>query len=352
MITLNDIAKKIQTELNAEQSGLEFTLHTHSGRFIRAVKKNNEIERKINGLVSLTSSEIEAVQSGAEVASMTVKIDIVVRCKDDEFPVLDITENGEAGTMLDGGNVSYLNQVANTLNDFASRQFSGTMTDAAGKTFALAYSFGLANDGTRDKRPGIGDSFTFTLFGYYNIIQNGVNSKDIKYYLDGYIIPYSSGKMGRQPVIESDVFAGDVNAKATTTSSVFYCTLNVPAFVGDFYKKLRSYILDGDNTVHILTIEYEPNTFKNYFVYFGESSMSVEGVANVGDTVSFSEAYSGDIARYAEGITTSTDGVGAVATLRANQAVIAVYEVAANKWYNSTSSFGSDKQFITNGVIS
>ena len=301
MIPLNAIKDDLQSRLN-KAGTLQFILHTHTGKFVRAVKASvNEIDRKINGLVTLTSSDVETVQTGIDVASMTLKIDFVIRCKDDEDDVYDITVNGEQGDLLESGNVSYVNQVYNALNDFASKQYTGLLQAEGNGNYAIACSFDLVNDGVRDKRPTIGDSYTFTVFAYYNIVENGENSKDIEYFLDGYLIPYTSAKIGRQPIAESDVYSGENVAKATSTATLMYCSLTAPSFYGMFANYVRDFVLGVSNDVHILTYRcatpspmgYE-DYFRSFFVVFGDSSLSAEGVANVGSVVSFSETHLDD----------------------------------------------------------
>lgn len=301
MIPLNAIKDDLQSRLN-KAGTLQFILHTHTGKFVRAVKASvNEIDRKINGLVTLTSSDVETVQTGIDVASMTLKIDFVIRCKDDEDDVYDITVNGEQGDLLESGNVSYVNQVYNALNDFASKQYTGLLQAEGNGNYAIACSFDLVNDGVRDKRPTIGDSYTFTVFAYYNIVENGENSKDIEYFLDGYVIPYTSAKIGRQPIAESDVYSGENVAKATSTATLMYCSLTAPSFYGMFANYVRDFVLGDSNDVHILTYRcatpspmgYE-DYFRSFFVVFGDSSLSAEGVANVGSVVSFSETHLDD----------------------------------------------------------
>lgn len=300
MIPLNAIKDDLQSRLN-KAGTLQFILHTHTGKFVRAVKASvNEIDRKINGLVTLTSSDVETVQTGIDVASMTLKIDFVIRCKDDEDDVYDITVNGEQGDLLESGNVSYVNQVYNALNNFASKQYTGLLKEGD-TNYAIACSFDLVNDGVRDKRPTIGDSYTFTVFAYYNIVENGENSKDIEYFLDGYVIPYTSAKIGRQPIAESDVYSGENVAKATSTATLIYCSLTAPSFYGKFANYVRDFVLGDSNDVHILTYRcatpsdmgYE-DYFRSFFVVFGDSSLSAEGVANVGSVVSFSETHLDD----------------------------------------------------------
>lgn len=361
MIPLNAIKDDLQSRLN-KAGTLQFILHTHTGKFVRAVKAStNEIDRKINGLVTLTSSDVETVQTGIDVASMTLKIDFVIRCKDDEDDVYDVTVNGEQGDLLESGNVSYVNQVYNTLNDFASKQYTGSLKDTTETSYAIACSFDLVNDGVRDKRPTIGDSYTFTVFAYYNIIQNGENSKNIEYFLDGYVIPYTSAKIGRQPIAESDVYSGEKTAKATSTATLMYCSLTAPSFYGKFADYVRDFVLGDSNDVHILTYRCAtPNPtgyedyFRSFFVVFGDSSLSAEGVANVGSVVSFSETHLDDNSSFSSSVEKYDIKQGEKVTIKKSRGELTVIYYG---WSGTTSSFRNsdyenDYKFLDNFPIS
>ena len=373
MIPLNAIKDDLQSRLN-KAGTLQFILHTHTGKFVRAVKASvNEIDRKINGLVTLTSSDVETVQTGIDVASMTLKIDFVIRCKDDEDDVYDITVNGEQGDLLESGNVSYVNQVYNALNDFASKQYTGLLQAEGNGNYAIACSFDLVNDGVRDKRPTIGDSYTFTVFAYYNIVENGENSKDIEYFLDGYVIPYTSAKIGRQPIAESDVYSGENVAKATSTATLMYCSLTAPSFYGKFADYVRDFVLGDSNDVHILTYRcatpspmgYE-DYFRSFFVVFGDSSLSAEGVANVGSVVSFSETHLDDNSSFlSSGVQKYDIKQGEKVTITKSRGELTVVYFGGSvkissyrnsdypkdhKFFNNTPFF-SDTYLITNGAV-
>ena len=80
-----------------------------------------------------------------------------------------------------------------------------------------------------------------------------------------------------------------------------YCSLTAPSFYGMFANYVRDFVLGVSNDVHILTYRcatpspmgYE-DYFRSFFVVFGDSSLSAEGVANVGSVVSFSETHLDD----------------------------------------------------------
>ena len=97
------------------------------------------------------------------------------------------------------------------------------------------------------------------------------------------------------------MYSGENVAKATSTATLMYCSLTAPFFYGKFADYVRDFVLGDSNAVHILTYRcavpssngYE-DYFKSFFVVFGDSSLSAEGVANVGSVVSFSETHLDD----------------------------------------------------------
>lgn len=286
MIKIQDIIQDFQNKLNAAGS-LEFFIHTHTGKFKAALKKDTTT-RIINGLATTLSSETQPTQSGVTLAVMSVKFEFVIRCKDTEEAVYDVD-----GTLIDGGNVALINEVSAQINAVASEQFVGTMTDSDNTPFALAYSFSLANSGIREQRTGIGDSFTFTVYGYYNIVQSGVNSKAITYYLDGIVMPYTAANVGRTAVIESDVYSGSDEAESSVTASSFYISLAVPAFLGKLTDIMDKFVYDGDKSVHILRIVDNSRTtakIRDKFVFIAKGSYALSGVQNIGGQIDLSTA--------------------------------------------------------------
>ena len=307
MLQLNELVKDIQNRLNNSNSTLEFVIFTDMGKYNRAKRKDFVISRKINGIATATGSETTATQAGFDLATRTVKFDFLVRCKDDEEPVLDYD-----GSVADIGNQAYITQVAYVLNNLAAEQFVGTMLDGSGTSYAYSVAFTLADTGTLEQRSGVGKSIRFSLFAHYNIVQSGVNSRNKQYYLNGNVIPYTSAKAGRKPVIEADVYSGEQVAKSTVTASSFFISLAVPAFIGALTDAVDKFIFGGDIKTHILShYNAQSQTWYDYFVNFGDSTESDEGVLNVGGLLSFAETkYDKDRTELADGLYTYTSPEG------------------------------------------
>lgn len=303
MLQLNELVKDIQNRLNNSNSTLEFVIFTDMGKYKRAQRKDFVISRKINGIATATGSETTATQAGFDLATRTVKFDFLVRCKDDEEPVLDYD-----GSVADIGNQAYITQVSYVLNNLAAEQFVGTMRDGSGTSYAYSVAFTLADTGTLEQRTQVGKSITFTLFAHYNIVQSGVNSRNKQYYLNGNVIPYTSAKVGRKPVIEADVYSGEAVAKSTGTASSFFISLAVPAFIGALTDAVDKFIFGGELKTYIFShYNAQSQTWYNYFVNFGDSTESDEGVLNVGVLLSFTETkYDKDRTELADGLYTYT----------------------------------------------
>ena len=331
MLQLNELVKDIQNRLNNSNSTLEFVIFTDMGKYKRAQRKDFVISRKINGIATATGSETTATQAGFDLATRTVKFDFLVRCKDDEEPVLDYD-----GSVADIGNQAYITQVSYVLNNLAAEQFVGTMLDGSGTSYAYSVAFTLADTGTLEQRTQVGKSITFTLFAHYNIVQSGVNSRNKQYYLNGNIIPYTSAKVGRKPVIEADVYSGESVAKSTGTASLFFISLAVPAFIGALTDAVDKFIFGGELKTHIFShYNAQSQTWYNYFVNFGDSTESDEGVLNVGVLLSFTETkYDKDRTELADGLYTYTAPDNETMTIKfKGSKTVAVYNTRG-LWFN------------------
>lgn len=295
MIELKELSEHIQNTLNNNTSGFTFKLHNDTGVYNEAVRSAidyNEVTQIINGVATITSTENSPTNDGRVIASMVVRCDFAIPLRDTEQDVYQATELNPEGELVKTGNINYLSALRSLFDKFASQQIITTIEDSNNNSYSVTAAFSYAESGTRAQRYGIGDSLTFVVYGYYNIIQNGENSRNYAFILDGQFIPYRSATLGRRPVSEADVYNGSKNgvAKSTSTASQLYVSLEVPAIVDRFNEAVKDYVLEGENnTVHLLTIKAGDKT-KSYLVMFGDSFYNASGILNVGGTVSLVEA--------------------------------------------------------------
>lgn len=307
MISLKEITQDIENGLNGVTSGqpeeydtLYFKLFSDTGRFRRAKKKVNAVTDPVNGVVSLVSSQTTPNADGSLIAMLTCRVELVARLKDEEEDVMQEVENsGEQ--LVEEGNATYVQHIRNAISSFTQSQGFKNVQDSDGQTYTVSVSYNFAETGTRAQRDRTGDSMTFVFYAYYNVIQNGQNSRSYVFRLDGQIIPYQQCTVSRTNISDADVYSGDASAKVTSSGSVFSVTLAVPVFKSVLNLAIvNEFILGGvfvdakPNVAHILEVFYGAGVEnkplkKSFIVTISEASNTMQGVLNVGGQITLSE---------------------------------------------------------------
>ena len=302
MITLKEITQDIENGLNGitagqpeEYNSIYFKLFPDTGRFRRAKKKINDVSDPINGVVSLVSSQTTPNADGSVIAMLTCRVELVARLKDEEENVMQ--EESTSEQLVEEGNAVYVQHIRNIISSYTQSQGFKTM-DESGQSYTVSVSFNFAETGTRAQRDRTGDSMTFVFYAYYNVIQNGQNSRNYVFRLDGQIIPYQQCTVSRTSISDADVYSNGVGSKTTSSGSVFSVTLAVPAFKSTLNSSIIDKFILGKesspNIAHILEVFYgsdkEGNSITEVFlVSISEASNTMQGVLNVGGQITLSE---------------------------------------------------------------
>ena len=260
----------------------------------------NAVTDPVNGVVSLVSSQTTPNADGSLIAMLTCRVELVARLKDEEEDVMQEVENsGEQ--LVEEGNATYVQHIRNAISSFTQSQGFKNVEDSDGQTYTVSVSYNFAETGTRAQRDRTGDSMTFVFYAYYNVIQNGQNSRSYVFRLDGQIIPYQQCTVSRTNISDADVYSGDASAKVTSSGSVFSVTLAVPVFKSTLNLAIvNEFILGGvsvdakPNVAHILEVFYGAGVEnkplkKSFIVTISEASNTMQGVLNVGGQITLSE---------------------------------------------------------------
>lgn len=293
MITVKQLNEKLQSDLNANALGLTFNIFVDTGEYKEAVRRYNTVEEIVNGITSVISSDVQKTNDGIVVATMSLKTDLLFRCKDTEEDVVynQETENGIVEERKQGNN-SFLESVRNFLDGYSQETSYTLISDEESNEFDVSVALSYSMSSNRTQLPGVGDSIKFTLYSYFNIIQNGDNSLRHQFYLDGERLPYLLATPRRTPTPELDVYANtlDGSAKATISNTVWGLTVKCSSLVGKFSKAIKNFILNGErNVAHILEQRLGDEEKIN-LVFLGDASTSAQGVLNAGLDVAFAEA--------------------------------------------------------------
>ena len=290
MIELKKLAKRLESQLNDGLTGdISYKLFTDTGTFKKGIKYYNSVVTYINGIYSNVSSDISNVYDGANgflVGSMTNEAIFVVPCKDDDYNVYSVIHHPEGTSeseLMEIGNTDFIALIRKRLDDIAAKTLYFTETDSENKSYDVSVSFQLADTGIREQLPQLGDCFTFSMQCFYNIIENGDNSRKWKIYLDNIILPYSSMSLQRQTTNETTVYANKGSSTSTLiVADTFSCGIEIPSLLMDFNSIVKDFLLNGSNGYAHVAKLVAGDTTVYKLVVLSEDTATASGVLNVG----------------------------------------------------------------------
>ena len=175
------------------------------------------------------------------------------------------------------------------LNNAFSKVETMSMTEN-GKSFIVSTAFDLLEDGQREIVQGLGNSYTFSAYVYYMIVEDGVNSRQTLFALDGVMLPYQLVTVSRVPQFEGNIYsnAQNINVKNLYVQSTLSISMDLPVLTPTA-EIVYNAVLGGQTDAHILTLTID-NKVENYLVHVSESSISANTRFNLGGKLSFIEA--------------------------------------------------------------
>lgn len=275
MIGLEKLTEIIQSGLNANEQNIAFKLFSDEGNFQKAINTRTAKKRITNGIVRIGTSSIIPT-AGVVVATSSAILELVVALPTPETDEQIVTAH-------------------RTVLDAYFSAFSVQKMSDNGKTYSVTSTYSLANTGTVEPRGAIGTSITFYVNINLTYIENGLNSDEITYTLDGMLIPYTSVTTNKNPTLESNVSSSS-DGKATSRASSFVrgWDFEMPALDGVPISELIMSEINGDavNTTHTLVKTCgSGDTLKTYTytVTFGNTGETVQGIQNAGLSFSLVE---------------------------------------------------------------
>ena len=305
MIKLNDLAQKLMEKLG-KSTEYNFYLTTDTGKLKRDIRVGNEVYELVNGILSAGVSEVTNLVSGQDnalkYATQTATLRFIFALTNSENDNY-LLSNGDSvselpETLPEGvevvqviyGNRTKISNLRTYLNSIFQGVEVEDMTDSDGKTFSVTTVYSLAESGTRDQLPVLGNSFSFYLNIYYSFVENGINTRDMVFYLDGVPIPYQAVTPERNSIIDANVYANSKNGTADNIAlqSTLTISFQLPAVTNNAVTDMiLEYILDGPiNKAHLLRFSIGSKT-QTYLVQIGGGRLSGDTIKNVGQGITF-----------------------------------------------------------------
>lgn len=306
MIGLKTFAENLQTKLNQNLQGLTFAISPDLKTFEKSLRIRNSVKEKINGLLTLQSSDLSNLTDGQLFATISCRLQVIFGLKGGEDADYDKEIiDPETGNVVDiiEGNISKVERVRDAISAAFQKNTQETMSELVAengleiqKNYLVCTLYQFIETGNRDQVQYLGDSMTFTAYISYMIVENGINTHDIVYTLDGNIIPFQTNTAYRSPTMNANVYANSFNGavKNIASQGVFTISFQLPALQNKTTREMFKWLFGGElNTVHLLNIRYpdtrEVTVENNYLVTFGENNASGETIKNIGQQMTLVE---------------------------------------------------------------
>lgn len=278
MIGLNTLVKIIENGLNANAYGFKYKIFADAGTYQKAIANRTTRKKFTNGVLRVGDSSVTPVQ-GVKVASQEATLEVCVQLPS---PETDDELMAKHRAVLDGY--------------FSAYAVQSIQSD--GDTYTVSSTYSIANTGVADQRPGTGTSITFYVGISYLYFQNGLNSTDYALTLDGYAIPFLALSKNKQKTIESNPRDSTGRSTSIATAFVRGWDIDTIALKDSPITQLVLSELNGNtlNTRHTLveTVQTSSNgapTTTTYTVEFGDVSISMQGVDNIGLKFGLTEVF-------------------------------------------------------------
>ena len=316
MIALEKLAKKIQEKLDALRSEFNFNIIADTGAYKPPKRKGNTVVEYINGVLTSNGSEITNLIAGKDkplvyaTQNCTLRVIMSLQKPENNEYILDdgSVYTGDIADLPEGASVVDIIQGwkprLERLRTILDQVFQGVVVepmtveevDENGKvherSFSVTTVFAFSNSGIREQNQAVGDSYSFYINIYYSFIENGLNTRDLTFTLDGVQIPFQSVTVFRSPIMDGNVYSGTSNATAKniTSQSTFSVSFELPAFESDnTTNAIVSFLMDGEiNVAHLLRFKHYGKT-KEYLVTLGEVKQMGETIKNIGQSLSLVE---------------------------------------------------------------
>lgn len=287
MIEFSTLTDKLIKRLEAiSPEDLYFHIVSDTGEYKSPSRKGNIVKDYINGVLSLNSSDISNLTDGTVVATQTARLDLLVRLP-------DITADEQwNGKQLETINAK-IDRVRAVLNILTQESTFEELEDNDHVTYAVSTIYQNAVSGERNIVANVGDSYTFTIYVYYILIQGGVNTKSLVFNIDGVNIPFQAVTMNRSKTFDSNVFSNttDGSVKSMAVQANWSVTFELPAIQSDFYNNIINFLFAQDklNTAHCLSFS-QGGVNHSKLVSLAEVNLNGETIKNAGLKITFFES--------------------------------------------------------------
>lgn len=269
MITLDQLRDNyIMPLLNG--TPFHFMIFTDAGDYQKSDRRKNTVTEYINGLFTLSQSEIQKLGAGLTAVAIVTNLKFLIPCDHDP------DHKGE---------LQKVQQIRDALSEAFSQNVKLSVT-SEGKTYVGGVSYSLPAVEARNLQSTIGDNLEYTCTITFAYLENALNASDVKITVDGTEIAYTSFMFTRALTPSADLYARSVNGEALcyAENSKFSIDLEMPTLSDSVLSSdIANHILGNTsvNLPHNVEITLGSLASRAATMMFGECSANGAGVSNV-----------------------------------------------------------------------
>lgn len=291
MISINELASMFESGLNSQlyEEYIKFRIWGSAGENQPLERISNTVTEYVYGVLSRTTSANDA--STIEMGATTYLLDLFVPIK---RPM--VSSSGTPLPRIVQGQYPFLDTIITAVDTYFSLAKNFQHYDAATQsTISIGMNSEISTTGTVELLPIVGNGVRISVGIELLFVQNGMNSRSISLSVDDTTVrvPYQNVQIGASAVRSNDVRAGETRSRSYDSAASVSFSITFPALNDSntsFTQTLFSYIFGPvPNEVHFVAINVITTTYY-YLMLLDSPNASAQQVANVGFTVSFTEA--------------------------------------------------------------
>lgn len=288
MITLTKLANYFEQGLNNTLNNpeIKFKIWADAGEYLMPYRDGNTVTNYINGNLKTTTSANDATDLVMGVNGLTLEFGI-----ETQAPKTNATQTAEDLQKIKDGQYPYITYITSAINKYFQSSAVVNLTDDDGKDFTISWLAGTAVTGDVDSRSYVGESILFTVYIEITFVEGkGITSKSVKAYIDGQLILIKAIRHGRSPMLERDVYAGDLISKNVITSTAFSIDVDFPANNDAATQACTDYLFSGKpNVAHFVEIKFGDVSEGLYLMTLNTVQTAIQGISVAGITASLIE---------------------------------------------------------------
>lgn len=293
MVSLELLTEKLNDKLDDLIDGVEgvkkIKIYLDGGKYEKPYLEQNEVKNDfIQGVSMLNSSSIVPI-NGILIQTFNVATEIAVPIDTD---LMAINEEDGSITMTEKAYNKSIDPYRIALEKLASQTYVDPVT-VDDKTYVVSYTVSTPRSGRITQRDGLGFSISLSFVIEYAIVQNGINSRDVKLgFEDEEEVPFTQLTFVRSPVMDSGAFSGtNGNAKNYMAVSAMQISISVPALSDSIITSEHfDFLLSGIPKIYNVSITLPGKTKQTYKMHFGDCNIAVRELDNVGQSITLVEA--------------------------------------------------------------